>query len=52
VFFNLGFNELGMVSVQLGEGAFIVEAYQAAVTGYIRHEDCHKSAFDLLTRHS
>ena len=52
VFFNLGFNELSMVSVQLGQGAFIIHAYQAAVSGYIRHQDCHKSAFDFLSGHS
>ena len=40
-----------MVSVQLGQGAFIIDTYQAAVPGYIRHQDCHKSAFDLLTSH-
>ena len=50
--FNLGFNEFSVVSVQLGQRAFIVHAYQAAVAGYIRHQDCHKSAFDLLTSHS
>jgi hypothetical protein len=42
MFFNLGFNEFSMMRVQLGEGAFIVDAYQAAVAGYIRHQDCHK----------
>jgi|SRR5262245_43003088 len=52
VFFNLGLNELSMMDVQLSERAFIVDPYQAAVTGYIRHQDCHKSAFDLLTSHS
>jgi hypothetical protein len=52
VFFNLGFNKLSMVSVQLGQSAFIVDAYQAAVPGYIRHQDCHKSAFYFLTGHS
>jgi hypothetical protein len=52
VFFDLGFNELSMVSVQLGQGAFIVHAYQAAVPSNIRHQDCHKSAFDLVTSHS
>ena len=51
VFFNLGFNELSMVSIQLGQGAFIVDAYQAAVLGYIRHKNCDKSAFDFLTSH-
>ena len=52
VLFNLRFNELSMVSVQLSQGAFIVDAYQAAVPGNIRHQDCHKSAFDFLTGHS
>src|SRR5262245_62715941 len=52
VFFDLGLNELGMVSVQLGQGAFIVDADQAAVPSYIRHQDCHKSAFYFLTGHS
>jgi len=51
VFFYLGLNELSVVSTQLSQGAFIVDAYQAAVASYIRHQDCHKSAFDLLTRH-
>jgi hypothetical protein len=41
-----------MVSIELGEGAFIVDAYQAAVAGNIRHQDCHKSTFDFLTGHS
>jgi hypothetical protein len=41
-----------MVSVQLGQGAFVIGAYQAAVAGYSRHKDCHKSAFNLLTSHS
>ena len=41
-----------MVSVQLSQGAFIIDAYQAAVPGHIRHQDCHKSAFDFLTGHS
>jgi hypothetical protein len=52
VFFDLGFNELNMVSVQLGQDAFIVDADQAAVPSNIRHQDCHKSAFDLLTSYS
>jgi len=52
VFSDLGFNELSMVSVELGQGAFIIDADQAAVTGYIRYQDCHKSAFDLGTSHS
>jgi len=52
VFFNLGFNELSMVSIQPSQGAFIVNTYQAAVPGYIRYQDRHKSAFNLLTRHS
>jgi hypothetical protein len=52
VFFNLRLNELGMVSVQLSESTFIIDADQAAVPGYIRHQDCHKSAFDFLTGHS
>jgi len=51
VFFDLGFNELSIVSVQLREGTFIIDTYQAAVSGYIRHQDCHKSAFDFLTGH-
>src|SRR5262249_6527410 len=33
-------------------GAFVVDPYQAAVAGYIRHQDCHKSAFYFLTGHS
>src|SRR5262245_17899101 len=52
VFFNLGFNELSMVRVQPGQGAFIVDTYQAAVASYIRHQDRHKSAFYFLTGHS
>src|SRR5262245_10582817 len=52
VFFNLGFNKLSMMGVQLGKGALIINAYQAAVTGYIRHKNCHKSAFYFLTGHS
>ena len=51
MFFNLGFNEFSMMGVQLSEGAFIVDTYQAAVAGYIRHQDCHKSAFGLLSSH-
>jgi len=42
VFSDPGFNELSMVSVELGQGAFIIDADQAAVTGYIRYQDCHK----------
>src|SRR5262245_21205042 len=41
-----------MMSIQLSEGTFIVDTYQAAVASYIRHQDCHKSAFDLHTSHS
>ncbi|MFZ0854787.1 MAG: hypothetical protein WAO08_37005 [Hyphomicrobiaceae bacterium] len=41
VLFNFRCNELSMVSVQLSQGAFIVDAYQAAVPGNIRHQDCH-----------
>jgi len=41
VFFDLGFNKLSMVSGQLSQGAFIVDADEAAVLGYIRHQDCH-----------
>src|SRR5215475_6070823 len=52
VFFDLGFNDLGMVSVQQSQSAFIVDAYQAAVPGYIRHQNCHESAFYFLTGHS
>src|SRR5262245_21091568 len=52
VFFNLGFNELGMVRIQLGQSAFIINADQAAVPSYIRHQDGHKSTFDFLTGHS
>jgi len=52
VFFNLGFNELSMVSIQLGQGAFIVHAYQTAVPGNIPYQDRRKSAFNLLTSHS
>jgi hypothetical protein len=37
VFSNLGRNELAMVSIELGQGAFIIDADQAAVPGYIRH---------------
>jgi len=51
VFFNLRLDELSMMGVQLSECAFIVVTYQAAVTSYIRHQDGHKSAFDLLTDH-
>src|SRR5262245_57543192 len=43
VFFDLGFNQLSMVSVELGQSAFIIDAYQAAVAGHIRHQNCHKS---------
>jgi len=52
VFFDFGLDQLCMMSVQPSQGSFIVNTYQAAVTGYIRHQDCHKSAFDLLTKHS
>jgi hypothetical protein len=52
VFSNLGFDQFCVMSVQPSQGSLIVDAYQAAVTGYIRHQDCHKSAFDLLTSHS
>jgi hypothetical protein len=33
---KLGRNELGMMRVELGEGAFLIHADQAAVAGYIR----------------
>jgi hypothetical protein len=52
VFFNLGFDELSVVSIELSQGPFIVHAYQAAVPRYIRHQDCHESAFNFLTGHS
>jgi hypothetical protein len=48
---KLGRNELGMMRVELGEGAFIVHADQAAVAGYIRDQDGRKLAFDLLASH-
>jgi hypothetical protein len=48
----LGFNELSMVSVQSGQRAFVIDANQAAVAGYIRHQDCHESAFNFFTGHS
>ena len=41
-----------MVSIELGQRAFVIDAYQAAVAGYIRHQDCHKSALNLLTSHN
>jgi len=52
VFSNLGFNQLCVMSVQPSKRTFIVNPYQAAVPGYIRHQDCHKSAFYFLTGHS
>jgi hypothetical protein len=52
VFSNLGFDQFCVMSVQPSQGSLIVDAYQAAVTGYIRHQDCHKSALDLVTSHS
>src|SRR5262245_16606040 len=52
VLFNFRCNELSMMSVQPSQGAFIIDAYQAAVSGNIRHQDCHESAFDFLTGHN
>jgi hypothetical protein len=49
---DLGFDQLGMVSVQLSESAFVINTYEAAITGHIRHQDRHKPAFDVLTGHS
>jgi len=46
------FNKLSKMGVQLGKGPLIIDAYQAAVTGYIRDKNCHKSAFNFLTGHS
>jgi len=51
VFLDLGLNELSLMSVQLGEGALVVGANQTAVAGYIRHQNSHQSAFDLLASH-
>src|SRR5689334_21794051 len=39
---SLGFDQLGMVRVELRQGSFIVNTYQATVPDYIRHQDCHK----------
>jgi hypothetical protein len=36
VLVKLGRNELGMMRVELGEGAYIVHADQAALAGYSR----------------
>ena len=52
VFLDLGLNELAVMGIQLSEGALVVSPYQAAVAGYIRHQNGHKPALDLLTTHS
>jgi hypothetical protein len=52
VFLDLRLNQLTMMSVQLSECAFVVSAYQAAVAGYIRYQNCHEPAFNLFSSHS
>jgi hypothetical protein len=52
VFSDLRFDQLGVVGVQLSKRAFVINTYQAAITGHIRHQDCHEPAFDVLTGHS
>src|SRR5262245_14982420 len=51
VLLHFGCDQLSVVSVQLSQGTFIIDAYQAAVPGNIRHQDCNDSAFDFLTGH-
>jgi hypothetical protein len=51
VFSNLGFNELGMVGVELSKCAFVIGTDEAAVSGDIGYQDSHKPAFDFLTGH-
>src|SRR4029450_4224649 len=50
--FDFGRDELSMMGVQLSKSAFVIDTYQAAVSGNIRHQDCHESTFDFLTGHS
>ena len=52
VFSNLGLNQLSVMSVQPSKGSLVVNPNEAAVPGYIRQQDCHKSAFNLLVSHS
>jgi hypothetical protein len=47
VFLDLGLNELTVMGIQLSEGALVVSAYQAAVSGYIRHQNGHQPSLDL-----
>ena len=51
MFADLGLDELGVMGIQLREGALVVGRDQAAVAGDVGHQDGHQPALEVLATH-